>query len=155
MSVTKNTKFLTAKFSPWHIVIHNLTYIMSIYLSALTTTIIPIDDNIYEVLYSSPTSTTGTCTYTKWISKLQPTGKFILTHCNMGDIISYINSVTPLSEGDLISLQQDIRNHSLNHLINNHLWFIKYYSSCSQHSWFYCQSSSSTQWFSQCPHTTK
>lgn len=91
---------------------------MSIYLSALTPTIINKEHNIYEVIYKTPQYDntppyTGSCTYTKWKSKLQPNGCYVLTNCDMGDIISYINMSAPLNEGDLLLLQQDIREHSL------------------------------------------
>lgn len=57
----------------------------------------------------------GGCTYKKTYtkSKLQPHPIFILTEVNMIDIISYINEISPLNDGDLPGLQMDIRNHSL------------------------------------------
>jgi len=89
---------------------------MNNYLSGLTTTIIPKNNNIYDVIYTSPSSTTGTCTYTKWITKLQPHTNLILINSNMGDILTYINDKSPLNDGDLIHIQRVIREHSLNTL---------------------------------------
>ena len=58
----------------------------------------------------------GGCTYKELYtkSKLQPQPIYILSEVNMVNIISYINEISPLSDGDLPGLQMDIRNHSLN-----------------------------------------
>ena len=58
-------------------------------------------------------------TYTK--SKLQPQPIYILSEVNMVNIISYINEISPLNDGDLPRLQMDIRNHSLG-ILNNYLY---------------------------------
>ncbi len=64
----------------------------------------------------------GGCTYKEVYtkSKLQPQPIYILSEVNMIDIISYINEISPLSDGDLPGLQMDIRNHSLG-ILNNYL----------------------------------
>lgn len=75
---------------------------------------------LYQVNYSL-NNYSGTCTYKELnpISKLQPNNIYILTNSNMGDVIEYMNKVSPLSPDDMNTIQLNIREHSLKCLLNH------------------------------------
>jgi hypothetical protein len=71
-------------------------------------------NEIFNVVYTTDTIS-GTCIYQKYkpLSRFQQGDILQLTECNMGEIINHINEKSPLTEGDLISLQMEIRTDSL------------------------------------------
>ena len=87
---------------------------MNSHLQNIPTSIEKINED-YIIIYKI-NDYVGGCTYkqTNTKSKLQPQPIFILTEVNMVNIISYINEQSPLNDGDLYTIQMDIRNHSLN-----------------------------------------
>ena len=87
---------------------------MNPHLQHIPTTIDKVNEE-YIIIYKI-NDYIGGCTYkqTYTKSKLQPQPIYILSEVNMVNIISYINEISPLSDGDLPGLQMDIRNHSLN-----------------------------------------
>ncbi len=91
------------------------------HLSDINHHIEPDNNDRYTIIYSTPPFS-GYCIYqiTKPLSRFQQGNIIQLTECNMVDIISYINEISPLSDGDLPGLQMDIRNHSLG-ILNNYL----------------------------------
>ncbi len=87
---------------------------MNQFLTNIPTTITKIDEK-YVVTYCQD-DISGTCIYTIYTSKLQPKPIYVLSYCNMNDIISDINKKSPLTEGDFFNLQFEIRTDSLNKL---------------------------------------
>lgn len=87
---------------------------MNPHLQHIPTTIDKVNEE-YIIIYKI-NDYIGGCTYKEVYtkSKLQPQPIYILSEVNMVNIISYINEISPLSDGDLPGLQMDIRNHSLN-----------------------------------------
>jgi len=77
-----------------------------------------IQHPIYNVIYIKD-NYSGTCTYREIPpqSKFQTNKIFLLTHSNMGEVIEYINQISPLSPNDLNNVQMNIREHSLNQLL--------------------------------------
>ena len=70
------------------------------------------------VTYCHPTFPhQGTCTYVSHTmkGKTKPIKQkfFIMTGCDMGDVIEYIHSNSPLSDDDLMKVDKLIRDHSL------------------------------------------
>jgi hypothetical protein len=51
------------------------------------------------------------------MSKLQPGNHLLLVEVNMKDIIGELNKIFPLKDEDLLSLQMEIREDSLNRII--------------------------------------
>jgi hypothetical protein len=100
---------------PPHILINPYTHtqIMNPHIQNIPTIIERVNEE-YIIIYKI-NDYVGGCTYkqTYTKSKLQPHPIYILTEVSMIDIISYINEISPLSDGDLPGLQMDIRNHSL------------------------------------------
>jgi len=86
------------------------------YLTDITHHIEHDNNDRYVVVYTNENKK-GTCIYqiSKPLSRFQQGNTIIqMTQCNMSDIISTINDKTPLSEGDLLNLQMEIRTDSLN-----------------------------------------
>lgn len=85
------------------------------YLTDITHHIEHDNNDRYVVVYTKDNKK-GTCIYqiSKPLSRFQQGNMIIqMTQCNMSDIISNINDKTPLSEGDLLNLQMEIRTDSL------------------------------------------
>jgi hypothetical protein len=87
---------------------------MNQFLTNIPTTITQINEK-YVVTYCQD-DISGTCIYSTYTSRLQPQPIYLLSYCNMNDIISDINKKSPLTEGDFFNLQFEIRTDSLNKL---------------------------------------
>lgn len=87
---------------------------MNQFLTTIPTTITQINEK-YVVTYCQD-DISGTCIYSTYTSRLQPHPIYLLSYCNMNDIISDINKKSPLTEGDFFNLQFEIREDSLNKL---------------------------------------
>ena len=87
---------------------------MNQFLTTIPTTITQINEK-YVVTYCQD-DISGTCIYSTYTSRLQPQPIYLLSYCNMTDIISDINKKSPLTEGDFFNLQFEIRTDSLNKL---------------------------------------
>ena len=87
---------------------------MNQFLTNIPTTITQINEK-YVVTYCQD-DISGTCIYSTYTSKLQPQPIYLLSYCNMTDIITDINKKSPLTEGDFFNLQFEIREDSLNKL---------------------------------------
>jgi hypothetical protein len=87
---------------------------MNQFLTNIPTTITQINEK-YVVTYCQD-DISGTCIYSTYTSKLQPQPIYLLSYCNMNDIISDINKKSPLTEGDFFNLQFEIRTDSLTKL---------------------------------------
>ena len=87
---------------------------MNQFLTTIPTTITQIDER-YVVTYCQD-DISGTCIYSTYTSRLQPQPIYLLSYCNMNDIISDINKKSPLNEGDFFNLQFEIREDSLTKL---------------------------------------
>ena len=87
---------------------------MNQFLTTIPTTITQINEK-YVVKYCQD-DISGTCIYSTYTSRLQPQPIYLLSYCNMNDIISDINKKSPLTEGDFFNLQFEIRTDSLNKL---------------------------------------
>lgn len=65
----------------------------------------------------------GTCIYenitTKGSNKPIVQNFFVLTSTDMGDVIEYRHKETPLTSGDLLLVDKDIRDHSLQYIKEN------------------------------------
>jgi len=65
----------------------------------------------------------GTCTYqevtTKGLRKPIEQSFFVLVSTDMGDVIEYRHKETPLTSGDLLLVDKDIRDHSLQYIKEN------------------------------------
>ena len=87
------------------------------YLSYINHHIEPDNNDRYTIIYSTPTYS-GYCIYqiTKPLSRFQQGDIIQMTECNMVDIVKYINEKSPLNDGDLITLQMEIRTDSLSRL---------------------------------------
>jgi|688.fasta_scaffold313075_2 hypothetical protein len=93
---------------------------MNNYLYNIPTSISQVGDE-YHIIYTIQDGNytiVGGCNYKEWKqrSKLQTTPVYLLTQVYMMDIISYINEKSPLNDGDLTTLQMEIRTDSLNKL---------------------------------------
>jgi hypothetical protein len=67
----------------------------------------------YKVVYTKD-EYSGSCEYmTMMGGRFQPFPIQVLTGCDMGGIIEYINGITPLSERDFEGLNREIREDSL------------------------------------------
>lgn len=87
---------------------------MNQFLTTIPTTITQINEK-YVVTYCQD-DISGTCIYSTYTSRLQPQPIYLLSYCNMNDIISDINKKSPLTKGDFFNLQFEIRTDSLNKL---------------------------------------
>ena len=87
---------------------------MNQFLTNIPTTITKLNEK-YVVTYCQD-DISGTCIYTTYTSKLQPHTFYVLSYCNMTDIITDINKKSPLTEGDFFNLQFEIREDSLTKL---------------------------------------
>ena len=87
---------------------------MNQFLTNIPTTITQINEK-YVVTYCQD-DISGTCIYSTYTSKLQPQPIYLLSYCNMNDIITDINKKSPLNEGDFFNLQFEIREDSLTKL---------------------------------------
>jgi hypothetical protein len=87
---------------------------MNQFLTNIPTTITQINEK-YVVTYCQD-DISGTCIYSTYTSRLQPQPIYLLSYCDMTDIISDINKKSPLTEGDFFNLQFEIREDSLNKL---------------------------------------
>jgi hypothetical protein len=86
------------------------------YLENLSTEITR-EGNHIEVTYTLNESK-GTCKYVikPSMSKIQPGNHLLLVEVNMKDIIEGMNKIFPLKDEDLLSLQMEIREDSLNRI---------------------------------------
>ena len=76
------------------------------------------EGNHIEVIYSL-NENRGQCKYVikPSMTKIQPSPVLLLVEVNMKDIIGEINKISPLKDEDLLSLQMEIREDSLNRII--------------------------------------
>ena len=88
-----------------------------LYLNKLLTTISEETPNEYKVLYSNGCHV-GSCSYKKleMMGSNKPIRQdvFLMTHCDMGDIIGSLHNELPLTSEDHDDLQREIRFDSLN-----------------------------------------
>lgn len=60
--------------------------------------------------------------YCKYVSfpktRYQKDPIYLLTECDMGDVIEYVHKVSPLTSDELTEVSMEIRNHSLGVLMN-------------------------------------
>lgn len=87
------------------------------YLKNLSTEITK-EGNFITVTYSINESR-GTCKYMEKpsMSKIQPGVHLLLVEVGMKDIIEEINKISPLKDEDLLTLQMEIRQDSLDRII--------------------------------------
>jgi hypothetical protein len=87
------------------------------HLSDINHHIEPDNNDRYTIIYSTP-SYSGYCIYeiTKPLSRFQQGDIIQMTECYMVEIVKYINEKSPLNDGDLITLQMEIRTDSLSKL---------------------------------------
>ena len=78
-------------------------------------------ENHYIVTYSHGFFE-GTCKYVEksGMSKIQPQSIMLLMETDMGDVIEYIHSNSPLNSGDLQDVNKLIRDHSLSKVQDLH-----------------------------------
>lgn len=92
-----------------------------LYLNKLLTTVSEETPNEYKVLYSNGVHV-GSCSYKKL--EMMGTNKpirqdiFLLTHCDMGDIIGSLNNEYPFTPEDHNDVQREIRFDSLTKVKN-------------------------------------
>ena len=88
-----------------------------LYLNKLLTTVSEQTPNEYKVLYSNGVHV-GSCSYKKleMMGSKKPIRQdvFLMTHCDMGDIISSMNDDNQFTSEDHNELQMEIRFDSLN-----------------------------------------
>ena len=87
---------------------------MKQFLTDIPTTITKLNER-YVVTYCQD-DISGTCIYSTYKHRLQPETFYLLSYCNMIDIITDINKKSPLTEGDFFNLQFEIREDSLTKL---------------------------------------
>jgi hypothetical protein len=90
------------------------------YLNDIQTVVIPTEEG-YNVIYSMG-EYSGTVSYIRYeMDNLLMRNKpvFLMTTCDMGDIIEVIHQRTPLSSNDFNDLNMEIRNHSKEILLKN------------------------------------
>lgn len=87
------------------------------YLENLSAEIVR-EGNHIEVTYSL-NEKSGTCKYVikPSMTKIQPNPPLLLVEVNMKDIIEGLNKIFPLKDEDLLLLQMEIREDSLNRII--------------------------------------
>ncbi len=75
------------------------------------------EGNHIEVTYSL-NEKRGQCKYVikPSMTKIQPSPVLLLVEVNMKDIIGEINEISPLKDEDLLTLQMEIRQDSLNRI---------------------------------------
>ena len=87
-----------------------------LYLNKLLTTVSEETPNEYKVLYSNGVHV-GSCSYKKleMMGSKKPIRQdvFLMTHCDMGDIISSMNDDNQFTSEDHNELQMEIRFDSL------------------------------------------
>jgi hypothetical protein len=87
-----------------------------LYLNKLLTTVSEQTPNEYKVLYSNGVHM-GSCSYKKleMMGSKKPIRQdvFLMTHCDMGDIISSMNDDNQFTSEDHNELQMEIRFDSL------------------------------------------
>jgi hypothetical protein len=92
-----------------------------LYLNKLLTTVSEQTPNEYKVLYSNGVHV-GSCSYKKleMMGSKKPIRQdvFLMTHCDMGDIISSMNDDNQFTSEDHNELQMEIRFDSLNKVRN-------------------------------------
>ena len=88
-------------------------------INNFTTEVMKINDTI-TVLYSNG-PLTGTCEYVhiKLSNRFQQEG-WMMINSDMGDVIEYIHSNSPLSDDDLMTVNKLIRDHSLKVVQDHH-----------------------------------
>jgi hypothetical protein len=90
------------------------------YLHGFDVSVIPTSEG-YNVVYSKE-EYSGSVSYIKYeMDNLLMRGKpvFLMTTCDMGDIIEIIHQMTPLSSKDFNDLNMEIRNHSKDVLLGD------------------------------------
>jgi hypothetical protein len=92
-----------------------------LYLNKLLTTVSEETPNEYKVLYSNGVHV-GSCSYKKleMMGSKKPIRQdvFLMTHCDMGDIISSMNDDNQFTSEDHNELQMEIRFDSLTKVRN-------------------------------------
>lgn len=92
-----------------------------LYLNKLLTTVSEEIPNEYKVLYSNGVHV-GSCSYKKleMMGSKKPIRQdvFLMTHCDMGDIISSMNDDNQFTSEDHNELQMEIRFDSLTKVRN-------------------------------------
>ena len=92
-----------------------------LYLNKLLTTVSEQTPNEYKVLYSNGVHM-GSCSYKKleMMGSKKPIRQdvFLMTHCDMGDIISSMNDDNQFTSEDHNELQMEIRFDSLTKVRN-------------------------------------
>jgi hypothetical protein len=92
-----------------------------LYLNKLLTTVSEQTPNEYKVLYSNGVHV-GSCSYKKleMMGSKKPIRQdvFLMTHCDMGDIISSMNDDNQFTSEDHNELQMEIRFDSLTKVRN-------------------------------------
>lgn len=76
------------------------------------------ENNSYIVMYEKG-DYNGYCKYVNYPkTRYQKDPIYLLTECEMGDVIEYVHKVSPLTSDELTEVNMDIRFHSLNVLMN-------------------------------------
>ncbi len=95
--------------------------VKKLYLNKLLTTVSEETPNEYKVLYSNGVHV-GSCSYKKleMMGSKKPIRQdvFLMTHCDMGDIISSMNDDNQFTSEDHNELQMEIRFDSLTKVRN-------------------------------------
>lgn len=81
-------------------------------------TIVSGENNTYVVMYEKG-EYRGQCKYVNYPkTKYQKDPIYLLTECDMGDVIEYVHKISPLTSDEITEVNMDIRFHSLNVLMN-------------------------------------
>ena len=90
---------------------------MKKFLTEFSTTISG-ENNSYQVMYEKG-EYKGYCKYVSFPkTRYQKDPIYLLTECDMGDVIEYVHKVSPLTSDELTEVSMEIRNHSLGVLMN-------------------------------------
>ena len=90
---------------------------MKKFLNEFSTTISG-ENNSYQVMYEKG-EYKGYCKYVQYPKTRYQSGPiYLLTECDMGDVIEYVHKVSPLTSDELTNVNMEIRFHSLGVLMN-------------------------------------
>ena len=90
---------------------------MKKFLTEFSTTISG-ENNSYQVMYEKG-EYKGYCKYVSFPkTRYQKDPIYLLTECDMGDVIEYVHKVSPLTSDELTNVNMEIRFHSLGVLMN-------------------------------------
>ena len=94
-----------------------------LYMTDINCTVVQEYNDLYKVIYQEG-EYSGECIYRKVIMKGQSKPivqePLVLIRVDMGDIIEYIHSNSPLSDDDLMKVDKLIRDHSLSKVQDLH-----------------------------------